>query len=101
MWEQLVQIGGALAILTAFVLAQSGRLPARSNTYLALNLAGSAVLTVDAYYGRQWGFFVLEVVWALVSGWGLLTVGRAIPTQTAADRVPAERSARGRRTLRT
>ena len=72
MWEQLVQIGGALGVLTAFVLAQLGWLPARSRAYLALNLAGSSVLTVDAYHGQQWGFFVLEFVWAFVSGWGLL-----------------------------
>ena len=72
MWEQLVQIGGALAVLTAFVLAQFGRLPARSCPYLVLNLTGSAVLAVDAYHGRQWGFFILELVWALVSGWGLV-----------------------------
>lgn len=72
MWGQLVQIGGALGVLAAFVLAQFGRLPARSHTYLALNLAGSAVLAVDAFHGQQWGFFILEAVWALVSGWGLV-----------------------------
>ena len=76
MWGQLVQIGGALAILAAFVLAQLGRLPARSRSYLALNLAGSTVLAVDAYHGSQWGFFVLELVWWLVSAWALLASGR-------------------------
>jgi hypothetical protein len=66
-----VQIAGALAILAAFVLAQAGVLDQRSQRYLVLNLAGSAVLAVDAYLGRQWGFLLLEGVWAVVSAWGL------------------------------
>lgn len=96
MWGQLVQIGGALGVLTAFVLAQLGRLPARSRTYLALNLAGSAVLTADAYHGRQWGFLVLELVWALVSGWGLVCALRR-----PARRQPITASAAGARHRRT
>ena len=70
---QPVQIAGAIAILVAFVLAQAGVLPLRSVRYLVLNLAGSAVLTVDAYFERQWGFVLLEGVWAIVSAWSLLT----------------------------
>ena len=66
-----VQVAGALAILAAFALAQAGRLDQRSPRYLVLNLAGSAVLAVDAWLGRQWGFLLLEGAWAVVSAWGL------------------------------
>jgi hypothetical protein len=67
----LIQVGGALLILAAFTAAQAGRLDPHARGYLALNLAGSAILTYDALHGQEWGFFVLELVWALVSGWSL------------------------------
>jgi hypothetical protein len=69
--HQLVQITGALIILVGFVAAQRGRLDAHGRTYLALNVAGSAILGADAWYGREWGFLLLEGVWAVVSAHGL------------------------------
>jgi steroid 5-alpha reductase family enzyme len=72
---QLVQILGAIAILAAFAAAQFGFMDQRSWSFLGLNFAGAAVLAVVAYEERQWGFLLLEVVWALVSAWGLF--GRA------------------------
>ena len=74
--DQLIQIGGALLILAAFIAAQTGRVNPRSRAYLLLNLAGSAVLAYDALHGREWGFLLLEAVWAIVSAWGLLQVTR-------------------------
>lgn len=69
---QVVQVAGSLLILAAFVLAQRGRLDPQSRTYLVLNLVGSAVLAVLAYEERQWGFLLLEGVWAVVSTAGLI-----------------------------
>jgi len=57
--ESLVQIAGSLLILVPFVLVQLGRLRTEAVVYGALNLAGSAVLAVDALHGRQWGFLLL------------------------------------------
>lgn len=71
MTEQLVQIAGAILILTAFVLAQMRRLDTSSRSYLALNLMGSIVLAVLAALDRDLGFLLLEGVWAVVSAGGL------------------------------
>jgi hypothetical protein len=68
----LVQILGAVLILVGFVAGQIGVLRVDSRRYLWLNLAGSMILTVDAWRGRQWGFVLLEAVWAVVSAWGLV-----------------------------
>jgi hypothetical protein len=72
MTGQLVQILGSLLILVPFGLAQSGRLNTHSRLYLALNLAGSAILAAGPAIGSQWGFFLLESAWAAVSLIGLV-----------------------------
>jgi hypothetical protein len=74
--DQIVQVAGALLILVAFVGAQFGWTRTSSPWYLALNLAGSLVLTWLAWEERQYGFLLLEAVWAAVSAWGLLQVMR-------------------------
>jgi hypothetical protein len=69
--DQVVQVVGALLILAAFAAVQFDRMRPDSRLYLALNLAGSAILAVLAVIGSQWGFVLLETVWAIVSAWGL------------------------------
>ena len=72
--DQLIQIVGALLILTAFAAVQFERMRPDSRLYLALNLAGSAILAVLAVIAAQWGFVLLEGVWAIVSAWGLVSI---------------------------
>jgi hypothetical protein len=87
---QVVQIGGSLLLLAAFTLGQLRVLDQKSLPYLWLNTVGSAVLAANAYTGAQWGFLLLEGVWAVVSAVGLVGVlrdrvrgGRRPPRPTA------------------
>ena len=76
----IAQVAGSLLILAAFVAALGGRLQQSSYTYLAVNAVGSAALTATAVVGREWGFILLEGVWAAVSIYSLVrkSVGRSV-----------------------
>lgn len=79
----VIQIAGSLLILFPFVLVQLGRMSAKSRSYSVLNLIGSTVLAIDAAVGQQWGFLLLEGVWAIVSLVGLV---RPSPVHEEASR---------------
>ncbi len=49
----LLQLAGALLILAAFISAQLGYVHPQARGYLALNLAGSAILAYDALHGAE------------------------------------------------
>jgi hypothetical protein len=76
--EQAIQICGSILVLTAFVGAQRGRLTTDSTPYKWLNLVGASVLAVLAAKERQYGFLLLEGVWALVAGWSLTRSSAAV-----------------------
>ena len=73
----IVQVVGSLLVLAGFALSQWAVLNPRSITYLALNLIGSAALAVNAASSAQWGFLLLEGVWAIVSATGLVRTVQA------------------------
>jgi len=70
--DQVVQVAGALLILAAFAAAQFGKLDVESRVYLWLNLVGSLILAALALHEEQWGFLLLEGVWAIVSAYSLV-----------------------------
>jgi hypothetical protein len=74
--DQLIQVVGAVLILVAFAAAQFGAMDPHSGAYLVLNFVGSLILAVLAWHEHQWGFFLLETVWAAVSFWGLCAMLR-------------------------
>jgi hypothetical protein len=72
--SQSVQVFGSVLVLSGFVLSQRGVLDGRSAAYLNLNLVGAALLAIDGVVEHQWGFVLLEGVWALVSWLQLLSL---------------------------
>jgi len=84
--EQFVQIGGAVAILAAFIALQVGAVDAMSWPYLILNVLGAGVLAVVAAADRDWGFLLLEIVWTGVSGWSVIRKIRERGTATTTSR---------------
>jgi mannose/fructose/N-acetylgalactosamine-specific phosphotransferase system component IIC len=69
-----IQVLGSLLVLLGFAATQRGYITTRSLSYLVLNFTGSAVLAVEAVLTRQWGFTLLEGVWAIISAAGLAGV---------------------------
>ena len=69
---QLISLFAALLILIPFAMTQLSRMKTTSVSYLAMNLVGSGILTAIAVEGRQYGFILLEGVWALMSAIGLV-----------------------------
>jgi hypothetical protein len=70
--SQVLQWVGAVLVLVAFALSQWGMWSVRSYRYLTCNFFGGGGLAAAAVLTRQWGFLLLEGVWALVAGRGIL-----------------------------
>lgn len=70
----VLQVLGAVAIVVPFAWSQLGSMRTDSFSYLSLNLLGSSVLAGLALHDRQWGFLLLEGVWAGVAAWGVVTL---------------------------
>ncbi|MEO8286935.1 MAG: hypothetical protein ABI670_10925 [Chloroflexota bacterium] len=69
---QAISIFGSLLILSAYIANQFKRLGPSDLLYNLLNLVGSAILATIAVIEQQWGFLLLEGVWALISVWTTL-----------------------------
>jgi hypothetical protein len=73
---QVVSVLGALAVLAAYAANQLRLIGPSNLSYSAMNFVGSVVLAVVAVVEAQWGFLLLEGVWALVSLWGVISILR-------------------------
>jgi hypothetical protein len=71
--DQAIQVAGAILILIAYAAGLTGRWSTDSLPYLILNLVGSVILAVLAATSSNWGFLLLEGVWAIATAWQLAT----------------------------
>ncbi len=79
--NEAFQLTGAILVLIAFALSQTGTMKPHAYSYLLLNFIGSAILAASAVVMQQWGFLLMETVWAGVSLTSLL---RRLLTRVAA-----------------
>jgi hypothetical protein len=80
---QVVQLVGALLIVSAYVAFQKNRLRLDSVQFLGMNMFGAGILTLVAAVDRQLGFLLLEGMWTWVSVRGFR---RALKAKRAAKR---------------
>ena len=74
---QAVSLVAACVVLFAFYMQQQGAWQSTEPRYLGCNFVGTAVLTVVAWIGSQWGFVLVEAIWSIVSLRGLVRSLRA------------------------
>ena len=83
--SEVLQWVGAVLVLAAFTLSQWGIWSVRSYRYLTFNFIGGGGLAAAAVITRQWGFVLLEGVWAVVAGQGLVVRLRRSSGDAAAE----------------
>jgi hypothetical protein len=71
---QVISFIGAVLILAAYMALQLNRLPAETITFQTLNLFGGIFLCITAVAMRQYGFILVEGLWAILSAVGLWRV---------------------------
>lgn len=81
---QILSMVGALMVLVAYAMIQSGVWRELDTGYLALNIVGSLLLGLVAIADQRLGFIFLEFAWA---GLGLVGVVRAIKARKTAEAV--------------
>jgi len=71
---QIISLIGAILILVAYGALQLNRLAPETITFQTLNLFGGIFLCITAVTLRQYGFILVEGLWAVLSVVGLWRV---------------------------
>jgi hypothetical protein len=81
-WPTIVGLIGMLLVLLAYFLLQVRTLHGNGVVYLLMNAVGSAMIIVSLIYAPNLPSLVLEIVWLLISIYGLARGkrGPSLPT---------------------
>ena len=80
LYQQILSFIAAMVILFAYVGHQVKRVDSTRVFYNVCNAAGGAVLAWAALHPFQWGFFILESTWFVVSLLAFIRALRRVPS---------------------
>ena len=70
-WHDLVGNLGVFFVLATYLLVQMGRMDIRRPIYSAANAAGAVLIIISLLHDFNLSSFVIEIVWLLISLYGL------------------------------
>jgi paired small multidrug resistance pump len=70
-WWDWVGLAGTASVLLGFFLLQAGKLHGQGIVFQLLNLIGALGILVSLYGKFNLAVFLLEAIWALISGYGI------------------------------
>ena len=73
-WHDLLGYLGVVFVLYIYFLTYTGKISFNSYRYVFFNLAGSALLLISLSYDPNPPSIVIEVVWFLISLYGLFRI---------------------------
>lgn len=71
-WWDWVGLAGTASVLLGFFLLQAGKLHGQGIVFQLLNLLGALGILVSLYGKFNLAVFLLEAIWALISGYGIV-----------------------------
>ena len=92
-WPTIIGLLGTLLVLLAFFLLQARKLHGNGPVYQLLNAIGAAAIIVSLFYAFNLASMLLEIVWLLISIYGLV-VGFRHRRALRATALPVWRGAR-------
>ena len=72
LWWDWVGLAGTASVLLGFFLLQAGKLHGQGIVFQMLNLFGALGILVSLYGKFNLAVFLLESIWALISGYGIV-----------------------------
>ena len=70
-WPDFIGNLGVLAVLGAYFLLQTGRLPVDAIAYSLLNALGAVLISISLFYSFNLSSMIIEIAWFSISVLGL------------------------------